>query len=327
MPVYGSPGTDAGFRSAVRFLAERLPAARPAAAESSPLEAMPSSADKPRTVGADVIEGTTLRARRITGEPEVGFTAFLDGTQESRVVRYVDGGVPIVHGTAAAVVRVRTNRRMCTWRQEMRQALYAPRRLLSARVWDSLGGFPLIDTSRALPDETPAARHPFLVLEAAVHAVQWTRETAEQYLAEQWCGVQKSPLFIDGGIGGSERVATASCTVGVVKSHRTLYAVGDSLDVVLGLRWGERTSVFRIRSEVRTPVASFYLRVRDAAGRDPLWGLVRVEIAQGPDASERADRVARWILAEQTPLALPDGRWDRMVYGVRDCEEYLRAIS
>jgi hypothetical protein len=26
------------------------------------------------------------------------------------------------------------------------------------------------------------------------------------------------------------------------------------------------------------------------------------------------------------PLALPDSRWDKMVYGVRDCEEFLRAV-
>ena len=42
--------------------------------------------------------------------------------------------------------------------------------------------------------------------------------------------------------------------------------------------------------------------------------------------SRRADEVSRWILAEVSPVALPDGRWDKMVYGVRDCEEFLRAV-
>jgi hypothetical protein len=31
-------------------------------------------------------------------------------------------------------------------------------------------------------------------------------------------------------------------------------------------------------------------------------------------------------LAEVAPVSLPDGRWDKMVYGVRDCEEFLRAV-
>ena len=131
---------------------------------------------------------------------------------------------------------------------------------------------------------------------------------------------------------GSEAVAVSSCTVGVVKSHRTLYAEGDALATVLGLGLRERSSVFRITSPKRTTVASWYLRLRDPSSHDPMWGLVRVEVAH-PSAiavariGDPADEVSRWILAEASPLALPDARWDKMVYGVRDCEEFLRAIQ
>ena len=44
-------------------------------------------------------------------------------------------------------------------------------------------------------------------------------------------------------------------------------------------------------------------------------------------SSERADEVSRWVLAERAPVALPDKRWSTMAYGIRDCEEYLRAVS
>jgi hypothetical protein len=165
-----------------------------------------------------------------------------------------------------------------------------------------------------------------------VHLVQAHRETLEHRLAERWCAFEREPLFIDGGISGSEAVAVSGCTVGVVKSHRTLYAEGAALGVVLGLEHRERSSVFRITSPKRMPVASWYLRLRDSGGHDPMWGLVRVELAHPAPQSldrigERADEVSRWILAEASPLALPDGRWDKMVYGVRDCEEFLRAIQ
>jgi hypothetical protein len=33
------------------------------------------------------------------------------------------------------------------------------------------------------------------------------------------------------------------------------------------------------------------------------------------------------VLAEAAPLALPDSRWDKMSYGVRNSEEFLRAIA
>ena len=60
---------------------------------------------------------------------------------------------------------------------------------------------------------------------------------------------------------------------------------------------------------------------------DALFGLVRVEAALSADVSARADEVSRWIIAEGSPLALPDGPWDKMAYGIRDTEEFLRAIS
>ena len=120
--------------------------------------------------------------------------------------------------------------------------------------------------------------------------------------------------------------------VGVVKSHRTLYAEADALATVLSLRSLERSSVFRVTSSKRTTVASWYLRLRDPAGRDPMWGLVRAEMSlpevrRMEEIGARADEVSRWILAEASPLALPDARWDKMVYGVRDCEEFLRAVQ
>jgi hypothetical protein len=154
----------------------------------------------------------------------------------------------------------------------------------------------------------------------------------ERRLAELWCDTEHDRLFIDGGISGSDMVAVSSCTVGVVKSHRTLYAEGSALGVVLGLSHRERSSVFRITSPKRKMVASWYLRLRDPAGHDPMWGLIRVEIAhpepQDADSiGDRADEVSRWIMAEASPLALPDARWDKMVYGIRDCEEFLRAIA
>jgi hypothetical protein len=113
----------------------------------------------------------------------------------------------------------------------------------------------------------------------------------------------------------------------VVKSHRQLYATAAVIELILGLGCGERTPVVRIAPRNRTPVHSWYLRLRDPVAHDALWGIVRVEVAESDDAAGRADEVSRWVLAERAPLALPDSRWDRMAYPVRECEEFLRAIS
>ncbi|HEY7233384.1 MAG TPA: hypothetical protein VH539_04500 [Gemmatimonadaceae bacterium] len=284
----------------------------------------------PRLVRAELVEGQ-LEARRVPGDPVATFAAFLDGTQTSHVVAYVDG-TPIVHGTVAAAVRARRDRRLTTWRQPIVQRrLYVCRRALKPehrRLLEALD----IDVVDTTPTSEDPAAHPYILQNDAVHRVQEDREEAERKLAEQWCTHERDPLFIDGSISGSDKVAVSSCTVGVVKSHRTLYAEGDGLQTIFSLRRGERSSVFRVTSPKRVPVASWYLRLRDPLGHDPMWGLVRVEIAY-PTRDElrsigaHADEISLWILAEVSPLALPDARWDKMVYGIRDCEEFLHAVT
>jgi hypothetical protein len=320
------------LRALQRRLSTLLPDARPARVGESTLELAVQGTDAPRLISATVLEGGVMCARPVVDRPEPAFRAFLDGTQRSEVVSYV-GAAPIIVGRAAAVIRERRNRRMHTWGQPVRESrIYAPRSLMSGHAWEvlaTLAGQRLVDTTDG--DADPGT-HPFALRDAAVHRVQAHREALERQLAERWCALAHEPLFIDGGVSGSEAVAISECTVGVVKSHRTLYAEGPALSVVLGLGHRQRSSVFRITSSKRTTVASWYLRLRDPAGRDPMWGLIRVEIAypapQHLDrVGERANEVSRWVLAEASPLSLPDARWDKMVYGIRDCEEFLRAIQ
>ena len=302
-------------------------------AAAGPLEQLAGAPDAPRTVRAQLVEGDVMRAHAVEPPSPPVFAAFLDGTQTSRILDFADG-VAIIHGTVAAVVRERCDRRMTTFMHEIEQRVYAPRRALPDAYWTALEtlGVELVDTSDEPAAGGGSPAHPFTLRDSAVHRVGRDRERMEQRLAERWCDADRGMLFVDGGISGAgDRVATAPCIAGVVKSHRTLYAEGADLSTVLSLGAGERSSVFRIASAKRLPVASWYLRLRDPAGRDPMWGLVRVEIADGApggagDPVARAHQVSRWILAETAPLALPDGRWDRMVYGIRDCEEFLRAV-
>lgn len=320
-------------RTVRRQLAALLPEAHPTGEGEGTLELASSFVDAPRLISATVLEGSgPLKARRVFDAPIAGFRAFLDGTQRSVVASHLRG-VPIVLGTVAAVVRERRNRRMHTWNLPLVETrVYAPRTALTTQEWGTLRSMyadGLVDTTDG---ESDAAAHPFALRDQAIHRVQGHREALERRLAERWCASESDRLFIDGGISGSESVAVSSCTVGVVKSHRTLYAEGAALETILGLGQRERSSVFRVTSPKRTTVASWYLRLRDAGGRDPMWGLVRVEIAH-PEPQEmhaigdRADEVSRWIMAEASPLALPDARWDKMVYGIRDCEEFLRAVA
>jgi hypothetical protein len=328
-PTLPLSATPTGLHAVQRLLAELFPQSEHPAGDT-PLEVMSSDPQPARLISATVIEGDDLRARAVDGGPEAKFVAFLDGTQTSVVAQYHRGGVPIVLGAVAAVIRERRDRRLFTWRHVVERRLYVPKAQVSSAVWDGLArtGLEACDTADA--DDNPSAEHPIAMREAAVHRVQKDRERAEASLAVDWCGRESRHLFVDGPISGAERVAHADCAVGVVKTHRTIYASGDALARILALGSGERSSVFLVTSPKRATVASWYLRIRDPRGHDPMWALLRVEVAadglRGPAVTRRADEVSRWILAEVAPVSLPDGRWDKMVYGVRDCEEFLRAI-
>lgn len=332
-PSYdGVPGGASAHDVArlLRHLASGLDAPNASAVGGErPLEITSLDANPPRLETAIPIEGSALAVRRVPGDPDVGIAAFLDGVQVSRVVGRWGDGVPIVHGTVAAVVRRRDGGALTTWRAAplVSRAVYLPATLAGeGRVAPFRGaGIPVVDTLDG--DAATAPRHPAELLALARTAVQRRRESLETELAEAWVGADGGPLYVDGGIASSGVASHADAAIGVVKSHRTLYAAGDALGAVLTLGEGQRTTAFEIRSPRRTVVASWYLRLRDAAGRDPFFGLVRVEVARASFSAPRADAVSRWVMAERAPVSLPDKRWSTMAYGIRNCEEYLRAVT
>ena len=332
MPAPSAPAPtpiDAGFHAVQRRLAALLPEAETVGGGVSIELTSIMAQDKPRLDPPEMLEGKKIEAIDVSGEPVARFAAFLDGTQSSRVTHYL-GGVPIVHGTVAAVVRERRDRRMTTWRSPLvERRVYAPLAMLSQSAAGALAacGAELVDTAAKRDIDSV---HPFALQDAALQAVQRNRSALERALAEAWTASSSEILYVDGGISESAQVAKSPVVVGVVKTHQQLYVHGDDLPTILRLEAGQRSSVTRVSPRSRTPVASWYLRLRDPQGHDPLWGLVRVEIAEPRAAGEipeRANTVSRWVLAEALPLALPDGRWDKMVYGIRDCEEFLRAIQ
>ncbi len=327
---------DAASRAAIRLLIKWLPGA--SAVEGSADLDLSSRSEQPQLRSAQIVEGNTLRAIKV---PDVtptivsGFRAFLDGAQKVRMIgRHLN--VPLVLGTASAAVRVRVNRRLITWGGKpprLEQKLYLPLKYLPLLTESGssapmqYGQFQVVDTSTPDSSGEYPSEHPTTLLERAIRAVDRQRDALEDELAEAWCAIGGAPVYIDGGISRSGRVASSASAIGVIKSHRTLYVEGDALKTVVGLAKGERSSVFLVSPRSRSEVMSWYLRLRDPAGHDVLWGLVRVEMSRCENPTERANEISRWVLAETSPLALPDGRWDKMSYGIRDCEEFLRAIS
>lgn len=334
-PADRSNGIDwpSSAHEARRFILGRLPGSAPVEGLSADAERY-GRVDEPAVlVDPSLIEGNSFRAIRVSSvdqpRPQSGFSAFLDGTQQISIVNQREG-VPIVWATICAAIRSRVDRRLIAWPARppsVSRRFYVPFRYLGGLVDELADDSRFVDTANQSRAEAIPSRHPAALMEAALLKIQGDRERLELELAEAWCAREDGILYVDGSITGSAVASSAEKVVGVVKTHRRLYADGDAFRTLVGLRAGERSSMFRVSPRSRSSVASWYVRVREPAGHDSLFGLLRVEIAESAAVTSRADEVSRWIIAEGAPLSLPDGRWDKMAYGIRDTEEFLRAIS
>ena len=272
---------------------------------------------------AELIEGRSVQAIAVGQPLPFDDVAFLDGIQRYSVEGWI-GLVPVVRGyVAAAILRRESGElRMAVFHTE--EFLAAPLNRLVARHRDLLGDAGLTVYDSAMNGERS---HPILDVQRIAALVEQRREEAERAVAARFLDAAPYTwLVVDGSITGYEDLLDrAPHLLGLVKSHQTQFLEGSDLQVALTLAPGCRTSVFARGNRKRAKVYTWYLRLWPWEERDLLHGLVRLERAPSGEAVDEATRVSQWILAERAPLAAPDGRWDRLIYPVRQVETYLRA--
>ncbi len=334
--VVSSPSSPASLTDALRALRPLLRHGSPAPDGPSLERAGLAFADVPVVAACTPLEPPATRAMAMASEPLV--VAFLDGVQRSRLLGHI-GLAPVVFASVAAAVRERVNRQLRTWQApRVEHQLLVPRARIGEDAWAQLesSGLLLIDSTAEHTSASAALSvvHPHALRSRALELVAQARERLERQLAAAWVEQQHTTdgwLWIDGGIAGNLAVDESARAFGVIKSHNTLYGDGGAVSATLSLRAGERSPVFLVGRAADRAVASWYLRLRDATNADPLFGLVRVEIA--PPATDdltnfvaRVDRLSAGILLERSPVSPPDSRWDTLAYGVHAVESYLHAV-
>ena len=248
--------------------------------------------------------------------------AFLDGIQRYAVEGRI-GLAPVVRGYVAAAVLRRTDGELRPAAVLTEEFLVVPEGRLAAPEREALSavGLPIHDCS-----ESDRA-HPILDVQLAAKVVETRREHVETELAGQF--LEEYPqdwLVVDGAITALAGVLPAGPKVlGFIKSHETQFLDGADLNAALTLPEGHRTSVFARRAGREASVYSWYLRLWPWEDQDLLHGLVRIERPPVPAVLQEADATSRWLLAERSPLAAGDVRWDRLLYPVQQVEAYLRA--
>ncbi len=169
-----------------------------------------------------------------------------------------------------------------------------------------------------------------MLVERAKNKISDVRADIEREITSRWLSDFQSRnewLLVDGSLSGDYHKYDSPNIVGVIKSHQTQYFLWEDQQKILNLKARERSGIFIPKGRNRPDVYSWYLRLRPNDGRDVYFGLVRVEAAKCRRTLDMADEISRWLLAERSPLSMPDARWDRLIYPIHDCELYLKSTA
>jgi hypothetical protein len=150
------------------------------------------------------------------------------------------------------------------------------------------------------------------------------RQELEQTLMHRFLMSSNEEILVkDGNIFGTMK---SDGVIGIIKTHHTLY-LQSSYPRIQQMVWHMpefyRSMNFSIQliensGALSHKINSFYLRINEPI--HPEMGLIRVEYN---DSTLIPDKLSSWIIAERWIRANCE-RWDRQIYPIQVCENYLR---
>jgi hypothetical protein len=248
------------------------------------------------------------------------FRYFLDGIERKKILFYYKS-IPCIYGYVAAAVLGRTDKKMHSIGLEKPyEALYLP----ASHFPDDLG----IKITNIQKDEPML---PDQYIFEAHKEIQKVRGELERGMVREWISQNNNDgwLFVDGRVEKLSRELTSGKNiVGIIKSHHACYFDIEQQFKIYSMKKGERSSVFQPQDKQgnKEKVFSWYLRLHyDSKYGTNDFGLIRVEIPADEALIDKADLISNWILLETKPVAFPASRWDRMIYPIKYCEDYLKS--
>ena len=171
----------------------------------------------------------------------------------------------------------------------------------------------------------------------ALQKAKQLRLDAENTLIRRWrnsAQAKKAFLIVDGTLMNFRDEENVKQCVGVSKSFNSRYFNINENNKILQMEEFNRSWTFRFHNpEEDTRMGareriSWYLRLRNRPNSDPEFGLIRVEISQAysDKAADYAERISRSLLSERLPAPYSTPRWDKHLYPIKECENYLSSI-
>lgn len=267
----------------------------------------------------------------ITSNQPTPIRYFLDGSQRT-LPAYHQAAIPVMASvTASAILERRSpvDLAIMPGMMHLNRSWIVPLDSQSAEIASFIASvsvdMPVIDPlSDYDPADYQARLRDFGGLEqAALATSRRLRRQGEELLLKLW---QANPpdadswLVVDGALRQpGER------TIGVVKSFNRQYLNGRDAEALFQLPTGHRSPAFIVSDRRHGGgYLVWYLRFWEATGRDPRYGLVRIEIADTDAARQHIDALSGWIFAERRPRATADSRWPTLLYPIHFLEKILK---
>lgn len=272
------------------------------------------------------------------------FAFFEDGRQKTVQIGHIPIQynnhfviIPVHYFIVAAVILCRDQRRLKLWDvPQIREGILVERSLIpDQRVLSEFeeSGLLIVDT------EAQGADY-YELRKRALRKATMQRRLLEDDLVDKWGHSKESQdhfLIVDGTLMNLRTEQNVDRCIGVSKSFGTRYFSVSEHNRIMRMSEFERSWTFRfhspedenddLRKGPRERV-SWYLRLRKQLHSDPEFGLVRIEMSKtyADAASDYANRFSRSLISERFPTSYPKPRWDKHLYPIHECENYLSSI-
>ena len=269
------------------------------------------------------------------------FSFFEDGRQRTLHIGIIpvkygkqDVLIPVHYFVVASVILQRENRELKVWEKaKIRQGI-----LVEKTQIPDQGILSEFENSGLEIVATEAEGGDYYALRSrALQKAKTLRLEVEDSLIEEWRKSKDAKdkfLIVDGTLMNFRNEQNVQQCIGVSKSFGSRYFQVSENNRIMQMKEFERSWTFRfhapeddIRKGARERI-SWYLRLRSRINSEPEFGLIRVEISRAYVGKEveMAERFSKSLLSERLPTSYPYPRWDKHLYPIRECENYLSSV-
>lgn len=278
-----------------------------------------------------------LRIKKVEINTEKsGFSYFLDGIERKKIICYLRQ-IPFTYGYVAAAILKRTDKKMHSTNMEMSEGtLYIPIKNEDENCPSHYFGLEEVEKIQnkkniGIKKDENYPKFPEEFIKQAHSEIQEQRRKIEVELTDKWLNSKFNDgwLFVDGTLNTkSKSVLESSNIAGIVKSHGVYYFDFEEMQEIYNMPKGSRSSVFQPYDKhgSKKDIFTWYLRLHsDKRHGINTFGIIRVEIPAIEELIKKADEISSWIMLETKPVGFPASRWDRMIYPIKYCEDYLKS--